>query len=126
MRINRIKIHGTEIAEVKDDGILILEVQDALDLMAEAGNLGAERIIIREHNFTQDFFNLKTGLAGEILQKFSNYGMRLAVIGDYSKYTSGSLKDFIRESNRLGKILFVNDQEQAISKLTADRRFISD
>jgi len=56
---------------------------------------------------------LKTGLAGEILQKFSNYYVELAIVGDFSKYSSKNLQDFIYESNKVGRINFVSSVEEA-------------
>jgi hypothetical protein len=56
-------------------------------------------------------------MAGEILQKFSNYRMRLAIVGDFSEYKSKSLRDFIRESNRTGTINFVGTIDEALLRL---------
>ena len=104
---------ATRVAELQMEGIVIREVQDALDLLANAYYQGAEGIIISEENLTPGFFDLSSGLAGEILQKFSNYKQRLAIIGDFSKYKSKSLKDFILESNKQKRILFLENLEQA-------------
>lgn len=85
------------IAEILQGSDLISGPDDILDIMADVGYHDCNRIIIYDTCLHQDFFNLKTGLAGEILQKFSNYGMRLSIIGDFSKIRSKSLNDFIRE-----------------------------
>jgi hypothetical protein len=61
---------------------------------------------------------LKNGLAGEVLQKFSNYRVRLVILGDFSQFDSKSLKDFIRESNKGKLINFLQSRDEAISKLT--------
>lgn len=111
------EIEGVTIAEIISDSIVIKETQDALDLMAESNFRGSGKIILHEKNIVPDFFDLKTGLAGEILQKFSNYNVQLAIVGDYSKYTSKSLKDFIFESNKYGRINFVNSVEEAKERL---------
>lgn len=114
------KIHnvdGKKIAELTDENLMIIEVQDALDLMADLGSQGCSRIIIYERNLNKDFFDLKTRFAGEILQKFSNYHFKLAIIGDFSKYTSKSLRDFIRESNRGNMIFFAEDLQSVLLKL---------
>jgi uncharacterized protein YdaL len=65
-----------------------------------------------------DFFDLKNGLAGKILQKFSTYRIRLAIIGDFSVYTSKSLSDFIYESNKGRQIAFVVSVEEALNRLS--------
>jgi hypothetical protein len=74
-------------------------------------------MIIRENQITPSFFDLKTRLAGDILQKFSNYRMQLAIIGDFSKYRSKSFQDFLRECNRGNRIFFPENLDDAIEKL---------
>ena len=78
---------------------------------------GADSIILHEYNLPVEFFDLSTQLAGDILQKFSTYDSRLAIVGDFSKYESKSLKDFIYESNKGRRINFVHSVEEAISAL---------
>ena len=123
MKIDILEFEGVMIAEIISDQILIRETQDALDLMAEVRYLGSDKIILREKNLDPGFFDLKTRLAGEILQKFSNYRMQLAIVGEFSKYQSKSLKDFIFESNRTGRISFVDSFEEARKRLVNQKRF---
>lgn len=78
---------------------------------------GFEKLIIYKHNITNDFFDLKNGMAGEILQKFSNYRIRLAIVGDFSEFDSKSLKDFIYESNQGKQINFLDSVSEALNKL---------
>lgn len=97
---------------------LITNAQSALDLiMTVEYGTKSNRITINKDNICEDFFILSTGIAGEILQKFINYGFKIAIYGDYSKYTNKPLKDFIYESNSRKNIFFVNTQEEAIKKL---------
>lgn len=117
MEIKINQINGINIAEVISDEIVINNVQDAIDLMANCNYQDAGNIILKDTNITKDFFDLKTRLAGEILQKFSNYRVRLAITGDFSKYPGKSLRDFIYESNKQGRIFFVSNTEEAYQKL---------
>lgn len=117
MEIQIKEINGSKIAEVISDEVLINEVQDALDLMANCDYQGSRKVIINEKNINSDFFDLKTGIAGEILQKFSTYNFQLAIIGDFSKFKSKSLHDFMFESNKYGRINFVSSVEEAEEKL---------
>ena len=113
-----ITIHEGGIAELISDKREIREIQDALDIMANSRYQGAGSVIIYEHQLIPEFFDLKSGVAGEILQKFSNYKMKLAIVGDFSKYGSKSLRDFIYESNKGGRICFVSTTEEAIAVLS--------
>ncbi len=108
---------GKIIAEILPGFDLITSPDDILDFMAEARLNDSGRMIIHDKSLHPDFFDLKTKVAGEILQKFSNYRMRLAIVGDFSEYKSKSLRDFIRESNRTGTIYFVGTIDEALLKL---------
>lgn len=117
----QIKYHLTErqskIAEILPESDRITGPEDILDILADVGYNKCNRIIIHDKNLNPDFFNLKTRVAGEILQKFSNYRMRLALVGDFAGYKSKSLRDFIWESNKMGMVFFVSSIEEALSKL---------
>jgi len=116
--INYHKLQNNNIvAEVLPGYVKISSSEEILDLIAEAGYQDCIALILHCESLHEDFFDLKTGLAGEILQKFSNYRMKLSVIGDFSGYGGKSLKDFIRESNRTGIITFVESLEEALLKL---------
>jgi hypothetical protein len=115
-----IKFHeagSVKIAEVTDEEFRISSVQDAVDLLGDMYYNSCNAIVLKEIHLHPDFFRLHTGLAGDILQKVSNYQFRLAVAGDFSKYTSKSLKEFIRESNRGNRVFFVETIEEALLKL---------
>jgi hypothetical protein len=118
MQIEIIEINGIKIAEVISADIVIKNIQDAIDLMADSFYQGSHKIIIKEENITPEFFDLKTKIAGDILQKFSNYKVQLAIVGDFSKFESKSLRDFIFESNKQGMISFVNSVEEATERLS--------
>ncbi len=114
-----IKLHTVNnitVAEVTETD-LITKPEDILDLMADSRYNDAGSMIIHSKDLGPEFFDLKTRVAGEILQKFSNYRMKLSIVGDFSNIKSKSLKDFIRESNRTGTITFVASVDEALKKL---------
>jgi hypothetical protein len=117
MNIDIHQVNEVKIAEVISDGPVIANTEDGLDLVGNVYFQGFDKIILHEKNITSDFFDLKTGIAGEVLQKFSNYRIRLAIVGDFGDFQSKSIRDFIRESNRLGHINFVGSLSEAISQL---------
>jgi hypothetical protein len=102
------------VAEVLKGSVVITSASDILDIMGDAGAQGCSRIIIHSGSFSSDFFDLRTGVAGEILQKFSNYRMRLAIVGDFSALTSKTWHDFIRESNCGRTVSFLSSVEEAL------------
>ena len=112
-----IKIHTIDdrkIAEIISDDIVLQTVEDAVDLIGNMSYQGFDKLIIDEENMISDFFELKNKIAGNILQKFSQYSMPLAIIGDFEKYESKSLNDFIFESNKGNQINFVTTVEDGL------------
>jgi len=118
MEIAAHSINETKIGEVISSELVIQTTEDGLDLLGNLYYQGFDSIILQEKNITPDFFDLKTGVAGEILQKFSTYNVRLAIVGTFSAYTGKSIQDFIYESNKNGHINFVSTLEEALKKLS--------
>ena len=104
MHIEYIQNENGTIAVVSSNGEkAILDVQTALDLaMTARYEGGAEKLAIDKKAVTEDFFILSTGLAGEILQKFTNYHIKAAFYGDFTRYTSKPLQDFIY--SKIGRV----------------------
>mgnify|MGYP001611244254 CR=1 FL=1 len=113
MDIKKIIVGESELSEIISKEILIKNIDDALEII---GNAPSEYLIFSEHNFEKDFFDLSTRKLGNILQKFTTYRIKLAIIGDFEKYTSQTLKDFIRESNSHGDYLFVASKAEVIKR----------
>lgn len=110
--------NNRSIAVIRSEELLITDVQSALDLiMTVKYETGCWDIAVNKEAVTEDFFILSTCLAGEILQKFINYGVRFAIYGDFSKYTSKPLKDFMYESNMGKDIYFQPSRELAVEML---------
>ena len=114
MKIEIFKYNNKVIAEITEKNFIINNVEDMVDVLGNTYFLGSDKIIINKNQLNDAFFDLKTGFAGEILQKISNYKMRLAIVGDFNNITSKSLKDFIYESNKTGRVMFVSTKEEAI------------
>ena len=122
LKIQTINENDQIIAVVKDKELLITDAQSALDLMATVRyETGGDRMALYKENIADAFFVLSTGLAGEILQKFVNYGVMLAIVGDFTGYTSKPLRDFMYESNRGSSVFFVGTVEDAVIKLSEAR-----
>ena len=119
MQLTKIEKNGIACAVVNSNEIVITDAQSALDvLMSAKYDIGTENIVVDKKLITEDFFILSKGLVGEILQKYVNYGGRIAIYGDYSHYTSKPLKDFMYESNKGKDVFFVATQDEAVEMLT--------
>ncbi|KXH84597.1 DUF4180 domain-containing protein [Chryseobacterium kwangjuense] len=117
MEIKSHDINAIKIAEVISDKIIINSAQDGLDLLGDIYYQGFDKVIIHEKNITPEFFDLKTKIAGDILQKFSNYRIGLAIVGNFEKYESKSIRDFIFESNKTKHINFAETLDDALKRL---------
>jgi hypothetical protein len=106
--------NGIRVAEVISNKVIINGSDDALELMGNMYYQGFDKIIMYQKNITPDFFDLKNKMAGDILQKFSNYHMGLAIIGDFATIPSKSLKDFIYESNKGKHVNFLPSVNEAL------------
>jgi hypothetical protein len=112
-------VHGVRILAYPSDGPAINDDRAAMDVIGNAISHAAELVIIPVERFSADFFQLRTRLAGDMLQKFVNYRLRLAIIGDLSTALaeSQSLQAFVRESNRGTQVWFLSSAEELRLKL---------
>ncbi|MDF2712695.1 DUF4180 domain-containing protein [Nonomuraea muscovyensis] len=101
------------------EGEPLRSASDALDLIAAAWEAGAAWVAVPAHRLHDDFFRLRTGVAGEMVQKFTNYRIGLAIVGDVSRHTAASsaLQAWVYESNRGTHLWFVGDLAELTARL---------
>ena len=101
-------------------GALLAKESDALDLIGEAAGQDASWVVLPVSRLHEDFFRLETRLAGSVLQKLVNYGVKLAVIGDITPWLARSkaLRDFALETNQGKDFWFVEDLSQLVARLS--------
>lgn len=122
MNLTGIEENGVLCVLVESDEPVITDAQSAIDLLMSAQyDVGSKDIVIPKQLIAEDFFVLSTGLAGEVLQKYVNYGGRMAIYGDYSHYTSKPLKDFMYESNKGRDFFFISTRDEAVAALAKER-----
>ena len=97
------RFNGVSVVDVIDDGIVLDELQDLLDIVSD---YSIKKIIFRKHNINPDFFKLETGFAAEILRRITNYKISIGIVGDFEQVENISLRDFIYESNEEKQIVF--------------------
>jgi hypothetical protein len=110
---------GKRIAHVTGETPFLKDGQSALDLLSTlSSEYGCNRAAIEKSAISDDFFSLRTGVAGEVTQKFVTYGLKAAIIGDFSNCASKSLRDLITESNRGSSLFFAATLEDAVKALS--------
>lgn len=117
-----LELNGMRVNEVSGHGPKLRTGDDAIDLMSAASEKQAALVAIPLERLDDDFFELRTGIAGALAQKFATYGMRVAIVGDISHKieTSKSLAAFVAESNRGEDLWFVKSLEDLGNRLTED------
>lgn len=121
MPLSLTEINGARIFECAPDGPPLRCDRDAIELMSEALGHSANWIAIPVSRFGDGFFDLKTQIAGEIIQKFVTYGVRIAIVGDISAKMkeSASLRAFVAECNRDSRVWFLPSRDELCKRLAA-------
>jgi len=87
--------------------------QDALDAIAQGWEHGTSRLLLHADMLSDEFMNLRTGLAGAILQKFANYGLKAAVVLPDSRSLKGRFKELVAEANRSREFRVFENRDEA-------------
>jgi hypothetical protein len=114
-----IERNGFRLLLIATDGPALVSYRDATDLVGDALSEGVAAVVIPAARLDPAFFQLRSGVAGEFIQKIVQYRLKLAIIGDISAHTAKSepLRDFVRESNRGTSVFFLDDLDAVLAKL---------
>lgn len=112
-------IARTAVWLLPTDGPALESERDATDVIGEVLGADAQLVVIPVERLSADFFKLSTRKAGLFIQKFTNYRIRLVIVGEISAHVDASqaLGDFVRESNRGSSVWFVRDMDELEAKL---------
>lgn len=92
-------------------GIAIRTMSDIPNAIGAAyGNAG---LILTESELAPEFFDLETGLVGELFQKFTNYGVRLILIVPNPGRYGDRVTELAREHRSHNSIRIVSSKEEA-------------
>ncbi|CAN7357507.1 MULTISPECIES: DUF4180 domain-containing protein [Ensifer] len=116
-----VEIGNTRVLRCADEGGLLRVAGDANDFLGDAWAHSADMLAIPVTRLGPDFLNLSTRVAGEVFQKFVNYRMKCAIVGDISGAleSSKALGDFVRETNKGNALWFVHDFDALRLKLAS-------
>lgn len=111
--------HGATVLMCAPDGPKIADEQSAVDLIGTLWGQDVQWLVLPVQRLPQDFFVLRTRVAGAVVQKMQQYGYRVAVVGDISGHVEAStaLRDFVYESNRGRQLWFVRDETELDARL---------
>ena len=111
--------HGATVLMCAPDGPKIADEQSAVDLIGTLWGQDVQWLVLPVERLPEDFFVLRTRVAGAVVQKMQQYGFRVAVVGDISGHVEAStaLRDFVHESNRGRQLWFVRDEAELDARL---------
>jgi len=110
---------GCRILEYPAKGSPLGRASSSLEMISAAHSQRAELVAIPVERLGDEFFQLRNGIAGEVLQKFVTYHLRIAIVGDIASLSaaSKSLHDFVVECNRVSAVWFVRDMDELNDRL---------
>ncbi len=119
MHVHPYELHGIRMVQLTTDGTPLRSDRDAVDAIALASPHRPAIIVIPTEHLDDGFFQLKTRIAGEVIQKFLTYGLHLVILGDVSTYMrdSAAFRDFVYECNRGSQIWFVAGIQELTERL---------
>lgn len=114
-----IEMHGLRVLLFAGEGDKLAAARDANTFLSETWSQDATLAVIPVSRLGDDFLDLKTRIAGEVIQKFVNYQIHLAILGDISAWTDTSkpLRDFVYETNRGRSLWFIRDLAELEQRL---------
>ena len=95
---------------------VIAAPRDATDLVGECMGLDVRKALLPAGSLADDFFRLRTTLAGEVVQKFTNYRIIVAAVVD-PKQVRGKFEDFLLETNRGSQFRIFETERDALDWL---------
>ena len=87
------------------------------DLVGACFEHGTEALLLDDGALPPDFFDLSSGVAGELIQRVVNYGLRMAAVVPDPAIHSPSFQDFTREASRSGRFRFFRTRAEAVQWL---------
>jgi hypothetical protein len=89
------------------------------DLIGACFEHGTHGLLLDHGALPDVFFDLSSGVGGDLVQKLTNYGIRMAAVVPDPTRHSGPFQDFAREADRSERFRFFRTREQAVEWLTA-------
>ncbi len=97
----------------------LVNVGSVMDLIGNSIGNGTRQVLLDSYDLPAQFFNLRTGFAGEYIQKFINYNIKAAIVLEQNKLDSDRFREMVLESNKLGNISYFENKERAVVWLEA-------
>lgn len=113
------ELHGVRVLECSAEETRLRTYDDAVDIVGKSFENRATLILIPVECLDDDFFRLRTRIAGELIQKIVQYRRRLAIVGDISRHLaeSSAFRAFVNEANQGKDVWFLATREELDERL---------
>jgi hypothetical protein len=113
------ELHGARVLELAPDETRVRTYSDAVETVGKSFENRATVVVIPVACLDDEFFQLKTRIAGELIQKFVQYRRHVVILGDISRHLaeSSALRAFVAESNRGKEVWFLATREELDQRL---------
>jgi hypothetical protein len=115
-----VRLHHRDGAPILVCANAIGQAGDALALVTACVEHGTHRVLLEARQLPADFFALRTGFAGEFLQKLQNYGVRLAVVFPQDVEHGESFRAFLLEAKRGRSFRAFSERSEAEAWLASE------
>jgi hypothetical protein len=99
------------ILNASDSGIFICSFTDISKALGAC--IDARGILLTENDLSPEFFDLRSGLAGELFQKFTNYRLRIAIVLQNPKAYGERFSELAFEHRSHNLIRFTSSNDEA-------------
>jgi hypothetical protein len=100
---------------------LLRSTDDVIDLIGSCFEHGTHSVLLYAENLTERFFDLSSGEAGAILQKFRNYHIKAAVVlPEGGVHQSDRFREMAAEESKGNDLRVFQDRDSAEAWLLRD------
>lgn len=87
--------------------------QDAVDLVALCQENDTDLLLLHSQALSEDFFKLRTGVAGQMIQKWINYRVKTAAVIPKELINQGRFKEMALETNKSNHFRVFETKDEA-------------
>ena len=112
--------HGISIGIGPEGEPFLVQAKNGSRLVEACANAGVDRLVLYPENLPEEFFDLSSGVAGEVLNKLRMYWVRLAVVRTPVLKLSSRFAEMLSDEWRYGYFGLLDDLPAALDWLSRE------
>ena len=112
--------HGISIGIGPEGEPFLVQAKNSSRLVEACANAGVDRLVLYPENLPEEFFDLSSGVAGEVLNKLRMYSVRLAVVRTPGLKLSSRFAEMLSDEWRYGYFGLFDDLPAALEWLNRE------